>query len=365
MVKTKQKVYIGMSGGVDSSVAAALLLKMGYQVTGVFIKAWDPSTSSGQVQLGFKCTWREDRRDAMRVAAQLGIPFVTLDLEPEYKKKVVDYMIAEYRSGRTPNPDVMCNKEIKFGLFYNWAISQGADYVATGHYAKVQLLDKGFQLLAAIDKEKDQTYFLWNIRTEQLSHILFPIGNMLKSEVRELALKFKLPVALKKDSQGLCFMGKLDVKEFLKQYLPITPGEVLDQSGKKVGTHEGTHFYTLGERHGFRITASSPTQTPFYIVAKDKIKNTLVVSHQQYASAAEHCDQVALENINLITGEKLNAKKSYSARVRYRQPLQQCKIEMTNERMIVRFDTPQKAIASGQSLVLYDGEQCLGGGVIA
>jgi tRNA-uridine 2-sulfurtransferase len=364
MVKTKQKVYIGMSGGVDSSVATALLLKQGYIVTGVFIKAWDPA-AAGEAPSGFKCTWREDRRDAMRVAAKLGIPFVTLDLEQEYKAKVVDYMIAEYRSGRTPNPDVMCNKEIKFGLFYKWALEQGADYVATGHYARTQLRGDNFLLLAAKDKEKDQTYFLWNIKTEQLPHILFPIGNYLKSDVRKLAQKFDLPVVDKKDSQGLCFMGKLDIKEFLKQYLPVTPGEVRDQKGKKVGTHEGTHFYTLGERHGFKITASSPTQAPFYIVAKDKENNTLTVSHDPYVSGAEDCNQLKLENINLNETEKLDLRKKYGARVRYRQPLQNCKIKLGNTCMMVYFDEPQKAIASGQSLVLYDGECCLGGGVIA
>ena len=236
-----RKVYIGMSGGVDSSVSAALLKKAGYDVTGVFIKVWQPDW--------INCTWKEDRMDAMRVAALLDIPFITLDLEKEYKEEVVDYMISEYRAGRTPNPDVMCNRYVKFGGFYDWAMKQGADYVATGHYA--QVIDG--KLIAGNDKNKDQTYFLWTLNKEQLSKTIFPVGNIEKPEVRKLAKKFNLPNAEKKDSQGLCFIGKIDIKEFLSHYIDSKRGNVLNIEGEVIGEHDGSFFFTIGERHGFNI----------------------------------------------------------------------------------------------------------------
>ncbi len=218
---TKKKVFVGLSGGVDSSVSAALLQSQGYDVFGVFIKVWQPDF--------YECTWKEDRLDAMRVCAKLNIPFYTLDLEKEYKKEVVDYMIEEYKNGRTPNPDVMCNKYIKFGGFFDWAMSQGADFVATGHYAR---LNKEHELVAGRDSNKDQSYFLWTLTKEQLSKTLFPVGDIEKTEVRKLAKKFGLPTAEKKDSQGLCFIGKVDMAEFLHHFIETKPGPVLNDKVK-------------------------------------------------------------------------------------------------------------------------------------
>src|SRR3989338_1920286 len=236
------RVFIGLSGGVDSSVSAALLKKEGYEVTGVFIKVWQPDWIS--------CTWGEDRLDAMRICAKLGIPFITLDLSKDYKRRVVDYMIAEYRAGRTPNPDVMCNAHVKFGGFYKFSRKNGADFVATGHYAQIKLQASSLKLLTSADKEKDQSYFLWQIKQEQLTNILFPVGGLEKPEVRKLAKKFGLSTAEKKDSQGLCFLGKIDVKEFLKHFIKQKPGKVLNEKEEVVGEHSGAVFFTLGERHG-------------------------------------------------------------------------------------------------------------------
>jgi tRNA-specific 2-thiouridylase len=369
----KPKVFVGMSGGVDSSVSAALLKKAGYDVTGVFIKVWQPDW--------IECTWREDRLDAMRVCAKLGVPFITLDLEKEYKMEVVDYMIAEYRAGRTPNPDVMCNRYIKFGGFYDFAMENGADYIATGHYARVvkslKLKVDGknskskilqlttYNLLVGSDQNKDQSYFLWTLRQEELSRVLFPVGHLEKPAVRALARKFGLPTADKKDSQGLCFIGKVDMKEFLAQTIKERPGKVLDESGAAIGTHPGSFFFTVGERHGFLITAKHPTDRPYYIVGKDTAKNTLTVSHKPpQGNFARAKKRVAIKDVNWISGEMPDPKRTYGVRVRYRQPLERARIAAGGKTAAtVIFEEPQLA-APGQSLVLYDDETCLGGGII-
>ncbi len=233
MQSINKKVYVGMSGGVDSSVSAYLLKKAGYDVTGVFIKVWQPEN--------IECTWKEDRLDAMRVAAELEIPFVTLDLEAEYKKEVIDYMITEYSQGRTPNPDVACNKYVKFDGFLKWALQEGADYIATGHYTQniYNQREETFEIKASRDSDKDQGYFLWTLGQEKLKHILFPVGAMQKSEVRAIASEAGLYTAAKKDSQGLCFIGKLDIKEFLKEYITPQRGRVLNVDGKIIGHHDG------------------------------------------------------------------------------------------------------------------------------
>ncbi len=349
-----KKVYLGLSGGVDSSVAAWLLKQQGFEVIGVFIKVWEPSSADRR----FPCLWREDRRDAMRVAAALDIPFITLDLSAEYKQMVVDYMVEEYRAGRTPNPDVMCNKAIKFGAFYDRARQSGADLVATGHYARIE---KG-QLKMGFDPNKDQSYFLWNLTAEQLKHIVFPIGDYLKSEVRILAAKAKLVTAEKKDSQGLCFIGKLDLMKFLKDYIRPQAGEVLDRADRVIGRHDGATFYTLGQRHGFIITDKSDTDRPYYVSAKDIKKNTITVVND-LKSATRDNRQVGLTKVNWINGEP-QSDKSYQARLRYRQPLQSCRIKQVNGKWQVVFDIGQEVLPAGQSLVVYDGEVCLGGGVI-
>lgn len=335
-----------MSGGVDSSVSAALLKNAGYDVTGVFIKVWQPEW--------IKCTWKEDRLDAMRVCAKLEVPFITLDLEKEYKKEVVDYMISEYRSGRTPNPDVMCNRYVKFGGFYDWAMEQGADHIATGHYCRI----KNGNLLMGEDQNKDQSYFLWTIRKEQLTHVLFPVGNIEKPEVRKLAKRFGLPNAEKKDSQGLCFIGKIDIKEFLSHYIEEKRGDVLDEAGRIIGYHDGAFFYTIGERHGFIITEKSPNDSPHYVVKKNIEKNTITVAHREMITNGKM--EIKLKDTNWIN-EKPKEGKKYMARSRYRESLQEVSI---NDEKFVTFSKSQNSISPGQSLVVYDGKICLGGGII-
>ena len=350
-----KRVFVGMSGGVDSSVSAAILKRAGYEVTGVFIKVWQPDW--------MECNWREDRLDAMRVAATLDIPFFTLDLEKEYKRDVVDYMIAEYKAGRTPNPDVMCNKSVKFGGFYDWAMERGADFVATGHYSRIV----GQALLAGSDPNKDQSYFLWNIRTDQLPRILFPIGDIEKPEVRKLARKFKLPNADKKDSQGLCFIGKVDIKEFLSHYMEPKAGNVLDEEGNVIGHHDGVFFLTIGERHGFFIDKKTPHDEPYYIVAKDLENNTITVSNKDKRGRLGQAKTlVRLEKTNWMSGTPVVNKK-YSGRARYRQPLEPLVFTSINEKektAEIDFDKPQNALTPGQSLVVYEGQVCLGGGII-
>ncbi len=350
-VKTsaKKKVFVGMSGGVDSSVSATLLKKAGYDVTGVFIKVWQPDW--------INCTWKEDRLDAMRVAAQLDIPFITLDLEKEYKEEVVDYMVSEYKAGRTPNPDVMCNRFVKFGGFYSFAMKHGADFVATGHYAQV----KEGKLIMGDDQNKDQTYFLWTLTAEQLRHVLFPVGDIEKPEVRKLAKKFKLATADKKDSQGLCFIGKIDVKEFLSHYITEKRGDVLDVEGRVIGYHDGAFFYTIGERHGFVITKKTPNDEPLYVIAKDVEKNTLTVAPKSLEGELPNGrTTLRLTVVNWIGGAVPVGKK-LQARSRYREALQEVTINNEN---FVTFSKPQYTLSSGQSLVIYDGKICLGGGII-
>ncbi len=357
MLKKKaQKVFIGMSGGVDSSVSAALLKKQGYDVTGVFIKVWQPEF--------FECTWRQDRLDAMRVCAKLDIPFLTLNLEDEYKKEVVDYMIDEYKAGRTPNPDVMCNKYIKFGGFFDFAMKGGADFVATGHYAQVKNIKGKTALLAGEDDNKDQSYFLWTLTQKQLSKTLFPVGDTDKPEVRKLAEKFGLSTAVKKDSQGLCFIGKIDMKDFLKNYIKEKKGTVLNEKGEGIGEHDGAFYLTIGQRHGFRVTEKTPSDAPYYIIDKNIAKNTITVSQDQKKIRQQESKVVKLKNINWTLGSESDSVKKYSARIRYRAPVEACTIKKMGKDFELHFTKPQKAITLGQSAVIYDTDICLGGGII-
>jgi tRNA-specific 2-thiouridylase len=352
-VAHKKRVFVGMSGGVDSSVSAGLLVQAGYDVTGVFIKVWQPDW--------IQCTWREDRLDAMRVAAKLGIKFTTLDLEETYKREVVDYMIREYRAGRTPNPDVMCNRYVKFGGFFNWAMKQGADYVATGHYARIEKSgergEEQFQLLAGNDANKDQSYFLWTLGPREISKTLFPVGDIEKPEVRKLAKKFDLPNAGKKDSQGLCFIGKIDVKEFLSRYIESKKGSVLDEKGEVFGEHDGAFFFTLGERHGFTIMKKTPNDEPYYVIAKDIAANTITVSANREAKSNK---EVTLEHTNWNQGG-VPTGRTLQARSRYREALQEI---IFSDSQTAEFVEPQSTLSPGQSLVIYDGDICLGGGII-
>lgn len=357
-----KKVFVGLSGGVDSSVAAALLLEQGADVTGVFIKGWYPDF--------LKCDWKEERRDAMRVAAHLGIPFLTCDAEESYKKNVIDYMISEYKAGRTPNPDVMCNKYVKFGTFFDFAMSHGADYVATGHYARVahntknitHNIDSEILLMKGEDGNKDQSYFLWAVSKDQLEKTLFPIGGIDKPDVRKIAKKYKLFTGEKKDSQGLCFLGKVDLDDFLSHTIPKNKGNVLNTHGEVIGEHDGVHLYTLGERHGFIINKKNTDTGPFYIISKDIEKNTLTVSDSNAEIKESAIKGVYLSIINWIV--KPTVSEKYLCRFRYRQLLLECTVEVESGIYRVDFKDVQNFVTVGQSLVLYDGDVCMGGGII-
>ena len=353
MREKQKKVFVAMSGGVDSSVAALLLQKEGYDVTGVFMKVWQPDF--------IPCSAEDDRRDAMRVAVKLGIPFETWNFEKEYKRDVVEYLIGEYRAGRTPNPDVMCNRHIKFGVFLREALRRDADCIATGHYGRVREDREGFHLLAGVDTNKDQSYFLYTLGQEELSRTLFPVGDYTKPEIRHLARRAGLSTAEKKDSQGLCFIGKLDMREFLSRYIEPNSGAVLDAEGGVIGKHEGAAYYTLGQRHGFRTYAQTPHQSPYYVVAKDIGSNTLTVVHSLKATERE----VSLRDVRW-TLRPPSTEKRHAARTRYRQKLEPCTVRVgSSADAMVTFEKPPAIIPSGQSLVLYDGEECVGGGVIS
>lgn len=341
-----QTVFVGLSGGVDSAVSAYLLQKQGYRVVGAFIKGWEPDF--------LPCTGKEDRLSAMQVAAHLKIPFVMYDLEEEYKRNVVDYFISEYKAGRTPNPDVMCNRIIKFGSFWKKAEADGADFIATGHYA----INDG-SMRVSKDSEKDQTYFLWTLTKEDLAHSLFPVGNLVKEEVRRIAERAHLPNAGRRDSQGLCFLGHVDMKEFLKRYIPEKTGLVMTEDGNVVGEHDGVWFYTLGQRQGFRMGKRSGMQDAekMYVVGKDVEKNTLFVSSVPLGESAKSA--FTLHGLSFVS--KMPHTGRVFARYRYRQPL----IPAVLKGDSVTFEKKQN-IASGQSCVFYaENGLVYGGGIIA
>lgn len=353
--KTQKTVYVGISGGVDSSVAAALLLDKGYSVEGVFIRTWQPEW--------LECTWKEERRDAMRVCAKLGIRFHELDLSQVYKKEVADYMIAEYRTGRTPNPDVMCNREVKFGGFMDWALEHGADAVATGHYARVLLEESGPVLARGVDTAKDQSYFLWTLPREKLAKVLFPVGELTKKEVRSVAKKKGLLTAGKKDSQGICFLGPVDMKEFLGHYISEKPGKVLDEVGNVVGHHPGALFFTLGERRGFTITQKTDHDSARYIVSKDIEANTITVAEN--ITPSDKNRDVLLEQVVLRIPSEEVGDKTLVAEIRYHGKAKNCGVEVLGNTLKVSFSEHDPTITAGQSIVLYDGAKCIGGGVVA
>ena len=317
----------------------------------------------------------------MRVCAHLDIPFLTFPFEDIYKKEVADYMISEYKLGRTPNPDVMCNKYVKFGAFLEKALRMGADYVATGHYARVahvkskkfkvkskdfQLSTFNFQLYTGLDPSKDQAYFLWTLDQEKLSKILFPIGHLKKTEVRKLAKKFKLPVAEKKDSQGICFLGAVDLKEFLKHYIKEKKGKVLDEDNEEIGYHNGVVFHTLGERHGFTILKKKPEDSPYYVIGKDIKKNILYVSQKNSFNQSEVSKGqmgIKIKNINWISDIPKTSQK-YQAQIRYHGELLSCRIKILNKEETEILFLKPTIVAQGQSIVIYDEDICLGGGVV-
>ena len=347
-------VFVGMSGGVDSSVTAVLLKNAGYHVVGVYMKNWSKDLP------GMKCPWAEDLADAKRVATKLDIDFRIFDFETEYHAKVVDYMIEEFRKGNTPNPDVMCNQEIKFKLFYDIAMSQGADFIATGHYA----VSEDGNLKLATDANKDQTYFLYRISDEAISRTLFPLGKMLKPEVKQLAAEFGLDNAYKKESMGVCFVGEVGIKDFLQEYIEVTPGQIIDRDTEEVlGMHEGAVFYTIGQRHGLNLGGG----LPYYVVGKDMVKNQVFVSknlnHLNLWTKTLKLKDVIIRQIHQATGDIQPNLSSLTCRVRHRAPLINCSFNSkTNE---VLLSEEIKHPAAGQSVVFYAGDICIGGGIIA
>ena len=398
---TKTRVFVGVSGGVDSSVSAAILARKGYDVVGVFMKTYYPPE--------IQCDWREERLDAMRVCEHLGIPFLECDLEAEYKNNVFDYMVESYRTGITPNPDVFCNKYVKFGGFLKWAVDNGADYVATGHYAQhllqkertpaltSSLTQSSYSKYASIarslfpwtssrsesnetsvvhqlgkgrDDNKDQTYFLYQLGQDQLARALFPVGDIPKDRVRRLAKRYGLFTASKKDSQGLCFVGPVDMHDFLGQYIEQQPGDVLDQSGQVIGGHDGSFFLTIGQRTGFEIFPEhrTPNMSRMFIVAKDHEANTVTVSADRHA---QESNTITLAQVSWVSSRASREKgglevgDTADSRIRHRGQLLPATLEsIDGDRYTFHFETPHTGVARGQSLVLYRDDICLGGGIV-
>ncbi len=363
-----KKVFVGLSGGVDSSVSAALLVEQGYDVTGVFMKNWSKDLP------GFPCPWKDDYLDAKRVAVKLGIPFELFDFETEYFDRVVQYMIDGFKAGITPNPDIMCNQEIKFRLFYDLAREKGADYIATGHYAQVRhridgqrtaenssLTPQTSDLMCAVDKNKDQTYFLYRVDGQVLEHVLFPIGHLTKPQVRAEAEQRGLAVAHKKESMGICFVGKVGIKEFLSQYVDTEPGDIVEQNGVIVGRHDGAIFYTIGQRHGLHVGGG----LPYYVTGKDMDTNQVYVT-SNISDEALWSDRISITQVHWITASPQTDGARLSVRTRHRAPLLGCRIiEQQGHGLTLQLDEELRALTPGQSAVLYDGDVCVGGGIIA
>jgi tRNA-specific 2-thiouridylase len=390
----KKRVVVGLSGGVDSSVAAYLLKEQGYEVIGMFMKNWHDDS----VTISNECPWLDDSNDAMIVAQQLGIPFQTIDLSSEYKDRIVDYMFAEYKAGRTPNPDVLCNREIKFDVFLDAALKLGADFVATGHYCRKGVLEKEgkqiFQLLAGKDANKDQSYFLCQLNQAQLSKALFPIGELLKIEVRAIAKKAGLDTAEKKDSQGLCFIGKVHLPDFLQQRLEPKKGKVIEvpldsvvfsngfldkdlvdisapyqltpELGEVVGEHNGAHFYTIGQRRGLNIGGY---EKPLFVIGTDTEKNIIYTgSGEDHPGLFRSGLFIPKEDEHWVRPDlriAIGGSKNYLARIRYRQPLEKCMLHKKEEGLFIIFDRPQRGVTPGQFAAWYEGEELIGSGVIS
>jgi tRNA-uridine 2-sulfurtransferase len=387
-----KRVVVGLSGGVDSSVAAHLLLEQGYEVIGVFMRNWHDES----VTINNECPWVDDSNDAMMVAEHLGIPFYVLDLSEQYRQRIVDYMFSEYERGRTPNPDVLCNREIKFDLFLHSALELKADFVATGHYCRNESIEVNghtiYRLLAGADPGKDQSYFLCQLNQKQLSKAMFPIGHLMKSQVRELARKAELPTAEKKDSQGLCFIGKVKLPVFLQQQLKIKEGRVIEvpgehpmfrrkedtdeqrcdayayapEDGKDIGAHQGAHFYTIGQRKGLNIGGH---KDPLFVIGIDTFSNTVFVGEGENHPGLNRLGlRIPLADISWVREDLImttGEERTYSLKIRYRQPLTPARLKLNSDELLVLFEEKQKGIAPGQFAAWYDGEELLGSGVIS
>ncbi len=363
MISPPHRILVGMSGGVDSSLSAALLVDQGYEVVGGFIKNW---SDSKDLWTG-ECQWRGERRDALRVAAKLGIPLLTFDFEKEYRTRVLDRMFQAYENGLTPNPDVLCNQEIKFGLFFETAMAMGFDGIATGHYARVQRNHSTHltELLKGIDPDKDQSYFLHRVSQEALGKTLFPIGDLLKSHVRQLAHTYQLPTATKPDSQGICFIGKMNFHDFLRKRIPATPGEIIDPDGVVLGRHDGLDAYTIGQRQRLLV---SKGQTAWYVAAKDRKTNQLIIvpdrNHPLLFST-----EATVGDVHWIDGGRALADSNgfgfvVDVAMRYRQPPVSAQLSGGPDQVHLAFSDRLWAIAPGQSAVFYAGDVCVGGGII-
>ena len=387
------RVVVGLSGGVDSSVAAYLLKQQGHEVIGLFMRNWHDTTGT----LEGDCPWYDDQVFAELVAKRLDIPFRFVDLSDEYRRRVVDYMFAEYQAGRTPNPDVLCNREIKFDVFLKEALKMGAEYVATGHYCRKQAVEQGgktiYKLLAGADKNKDQSYFLCQLTQEQLRYAMFPIGDLLKPEVRRIAEEQKLATAKRKDSQGICFVGKVDLPVFLQQQIAAKQGNVHEilpswrgyvaepavedlkalatpkrytvRDGKKVGTHNGAHFYTIGQRKGLGIGGRKES---LFIIATDVKENVIYVgegdSHPGLYRRALRLQSEALHWVNPEDAMQVGERRVYDVRIRYRQPLQRAELICQEDGVYILFDEPQRGIAAGQFAAWYAADELIGSGTI-
>lgn len=378
------KVVVGLSGGVDSSVAAYLLREQGHEVIGVFMKNWHDT----EVTISDECPWEEDSKDALLVADKLGISFHSIDLSKEYYDRIVSYMFDEYKNGRTPNPDILCNREIKFDTFLKHALLLGADYVATGHYCRNRKTKEGYELMAGLDDNKDQSYFLCQINQEQLSKALFPIGELNKKDVRAIASEQDLVTAEKRDSQGLCFIGKVKLPDFLKQKLkekkgnvikvskdwdgfnnPLSPSEeysLTEEDGVKIGEHNGAHFYTIGQRKGLNIGGHTD---PLFVIQTNTKTNTIYVGEgEDHLGLYRPGLLIKNEDIHFVkqTDEMVDGdQKEYQIRIRYRQKLFQARLVKTNEGLEIFFNQPQKAIAKGQFAAWYEKDVLIGSGVIS
>ncbi|WP_053367239.1 tRNA 2-thiouridine(34) synthase MnmA [Bacillus sp. FJAT-27245] len=349
------RVVVGMSGGVDSSVAALLLKQQGYDVIGIFMKNWDDTDENGV------CTATEDYEDVIRVCNQIGIPYYAVNFEKQYWDKVFTYFLDEYKAGRTPNPDVMCNKEIKFKAFLEHAMQLGADYLATGHYAQVEFRDGEHRMLRGLDENKDQTYFLNQLTQEQLSKVMFPIGSLEKSDVRKLATEAGLATAAKKDSTGICFIGERNFKEFLGQYLPAQPGNMETMDGEVKGRHDGLMYYTIGQRHGLGIGGQGD---PWFVIGKDLQRNVLYVG-QGFHNELLYSDSIIADNVSWVSDVHKAEEFDCTAKFRYRQEDNKVTVRLLEGNKVeVLFHEPIRAVTPGQAAVFYNGDECLGGGTI-